>query len=114
MITKPYRNHNTTKPPNMKQPKTILIVVDDDQKPVGLVTDRDLTVRAVAAARDAKSTIVRELMTAQPRVVTEGTPIEDALALMRSGKFRRLPVVGDDRRLVGLVTAAIARETAPT
>ena len=44
-------------------------------------------------------------MTAQPRFVTEGTPIEEALALMRSGQFRRLPVVDGDRRLVGLVTA---------
>jgi CBS domain-containing protein len=43
-------------------------------------------------------------MTTEPKTVTEGTPIEHALSLMRSGSFRRLPVVGGDGTLVGLVS----------
>ena len=82
-----------------------LVVLDDDKVPIGLLTDRDLAVRGVADARDAASTTVGELMTSEPRVVEEPTPIEDALGIMRSGQFRRLPVVGPDRRLVGLATA---------
>jgi Mg/Co/Ni transporter MgtE len=43
-------------------------------------------------------------MTAHPRTVSEHTPIESALSLMRSGAFRRLPVVNEDGKLVGIVT----------
>lgn len=43
-------------------------------------------------------------MTKNPRTVTERTLIEQALSLMRSGGFRRLPVIGDDGALVGLVS----------
>jgi CBS domain-containing protein len=43
-------------------------------------------------------------MTPEPKTVSEETPIESALSLMRSGGFRRLPVVDQNGKLVGLVT----------
>jgi len=82
-----------------------LVVLDGNKTPIGILTDRDLAVRAVADARDASLTAVGEVMTAEPRIVPEQAPIEDALGMMRSGRFRRLPVVDAERRLVGLVTA---------
>ena len=82
-----------------------LVVVDSQQRPVGILTDRDLTVRLVAARRDSTETTVAAVMTANPRTLEEQTPIEDALALMRSGAFRRLPIVDNGGRLAGLMTA---------
>jgi CBS domain-containing protein len=81
-----------------------LVIIDDAGKPVGLVTDRDLALRVVATGADPRATSVADVMTAKPKTVGEGTPIESALALMRSGAFRRLPVVNEDGKLVGIVS----------
>jgi CBS domain-containing protein len=81
-----------------------LVIVDDAGKPVGVVTDRDLALRVVAAGGDPRTMSVRDVMTAHPRTVSESTPIEAALSLMRSGSFRRLPVVNADGKLVGIVS----------
>jgi CBS domain-containing protein len=81
-----------------------LLVLDEARRPVGLVTDRDLALRVVAAGGDPQRVAVRDVMTASPRTVSEGTPIEAALSLMRSGSFRRLPVVDPEGRLVGILS----------
>lgn len=81
-----------------------LVIVDAVGKPVGLLTDRDLALRVVAAGADPRGMCVGQVMTANPRTVKESTPIEAALSLMRSGSFRRLPVVNDDGKLVGIVS----------
>ena len=81
-----------------------LVILDPAKRPVGLLTDRDLVLRVLAPGKDPRQTSVGEVMTKEPTTVTEGTPIEQALALMRSGAFRRLPVVGGDGTLVGLVS----------
>ncbi|MFG0335118.1 MAG: CBS domain-containing protein, partial [Maioricimonas sp. JB049] len=49
-------------------------------------------------------TTVRQVMSPAPSTVQEETSIEDALAIMRSGTFRRLPVVDDDDQLVGILS----------
>jgi len=81
-----------------------LVVVDDQHRPVGIVTDRDLTVRVLAEGRDGGTTPVAQVMTPAPKTVTEETSIEDALRLMRSGPFRRIPVVDDEGVLAGLLS----------
>jgi len=81
-----------------------LVVLDEDRRPVGILTDRDLVIRVVARRRDPEETLVRQAMTSHPSSVVESTPIEDALADMRRLGVRRLLVVGADRRLVGLVS----------
>jgi len=81
-----------------------LVVLNDDRVPVGIVTDRDLTVRVLAEGRDGTQTAVAEVMTSSPKTVSEGTPIEDALGLMRVGSFRRVPVLDADGRLAGLLS----------
>jgi CBS domain-containing protein len=56
------------------------IVVVDGERAVGIVTDRDLTVRVLATGLDAATTRVSEVMTPSPTTVQEDTPIPDALA----------------------------------
>jgi len=82
-----------------------LIVVDEDAHPLGILTDRDLVTRVLASARDPRETLVGDVMTPDPRVVYEDTPLEDALRLMRQRAVRRLPVVDRDARLAGLVSS---------
>jgi CBS domain-containing protein len=81
-----------------------LIVVDDANRPVGIITDRDLVIRALADAKDVDLTPVNEVMPPDIVVATGDTPISSALRLMREGPFRRLPVVDREGMLVGLVT----------
>ena len=81
-----------------------LIVLDALQKPLGIVTDRDLAIRVVAKGRDPFTTTVGDVMTMSPRSILENMPIEQAISLMRHGPFRRLPVVDHNDRLVGLLS----------
>lgn len=80
-----------------------LIVGQEGGAPMGILTDRDIAVRVVAEGRDPIETTVAEVMTQAPRCVREGTPIEQALALMRCGPHRRLPVINEAGQLTGVV-----------
>ncbi len=81
-----------------------LIVVNESKQPIGIITDRDLVIRAVADGKDVEVTPVIDVMTPDLVVATGDTPIISALRLMRDGPFRRLPVVDDKGVLIGLVT----------
>jgi CBS domain-containing protein len=80
------------------------VVVVDAHRPVGILTDRDLTVRVLAAGLDPGTTRVSEVMTPSPTTVREDATIVDAVGAMRAGRFRRLPVIRSDGRLVGILT----------
>lgn len=81
-----------------------LVVVDRSRKPVGILTDRDLVVRVLAAGKEPHSITVGEVMTRNPEMVTIETPIDAVLSIMRNGAFRRVPVVAADGTLAGLVS----------
>lgn len=81
-----------------------LVVLDQNQCPVGIVTDRDLAMCVVAQGLDPAMTELEMVMSKLPDVVTENTPIEAAIGIMRRGCHRRLPVVDDDGQLLGLIT----------
>ncbi len=81
-----------------------VVALDERGRPAGILTDRDLALRVLAEDKDPKMTPVLEVMTVVPRSIGEATSIEDALALMRTEKCRRLPVVAKDGKLVGVIT----------
>jgi len=81
-----------------------LVVIDLNKVPIGILTDRDLAIRVVAAGLDGETTPVSDVMTKSPRTVGENTPIETALSIMRTFGFRRLPVINESKKLVGMVT----------
>lgn len=81
-----------------------LVVLDPHQRPLGIITDRDLATRVVAEHKDSARTSVEEVMTHPPTVIPERMSIEEALSIMRSGPFRRVPIVDDTGRLVGLLS----------
>ena len=81
-----------------------LVVVSTSREPIGIVTDRDLTVRVLAQGLDPVETTVAQVMTPRPKVVRDGSSIEESLRVMRAGVFRRVPVVDPSGKLAGLVT----------
>jgi CBS domain-containing protein len=84
-------------------------VVSKDGKLVGIVTDRDIVIRGVAAGKDPRSTPVSAVMSADPVTLSPDASADDAEKLMAERQVRRLPVVAEGR-LVGLiVTAQLAR-----
>ena len=93
-----------------------LVVVDDHDRPIGMLTDRDLALRIVAAGCDPQ-TSVGDIMSGEPTVITEHALVDEAIVCMRERGVRRLPVVDEQGRLVGIVSledvlARLAREMA--
>lgn len=81
-----------------------LVVVDQDGKPIGMLTDRDITIEGVARGVDVDQTTVRDLMTAPVVTATESEGMVTALARMREFGIRRLPIIDSEGKLVGVVT----------
>jgi CBS domain-containing protein len=81
-----------------------LVVLDEDRRPIGILTDRDLAVRVVAHRRDAGTTLVSEVMTRHVFTVDEAASVEKALSQMRAHQVKRLLVIDLDGRLVGLLS----------
>jgi CBS domain-containing protein len=81
-----------------------VVVVDQEAKPVGIVTDRDLVLRCIAAELDPADTLVSGIMTQEVRTVDESTPIEQALRTMAGAGTRRLVVTGTGGKLAGLLS----------
>ncbi|MFE6337743.1 CBS domain-containing protein [Streptomyces sp. NPDC057798] len=79
------------------------VLVADGQRVVGMLTDRDITVRAVAEGMDPLTASVRSVCTPDPLVVAPQDPVAAAVALMRQHAVRRLPVV-EDGLPVGMVS----------
>lgn len=79
------------------------VVVLNDDRVCGIVTDRDIAVRAVAEARDPSQTVLAEVCSQELVTVSPDDPVEQAVTLMRSRALRRLPVV-EDGRPIGIVS----------
>jgi CBS domain-containing protein len=85
-------------------------IVEGD-KLVGVLTDRDVAVRVVAEGRDPESTTVAEVASKDVVTVDPQQDLDEALRLMAKHQVRRLPVVEEDGRLVGVLAQAdVARE----
>jgi CBS domain-containing protein len=81
-----------------------LPVVSDNHKLVGIITDRDITVRATADASDPSATSVRDIMTPHVTFCFEDQNLGDAAHLMEEKQVRRLVVLDREQHLVGIVS----------
>ena len=81
-----------------------VLPVSDEQGLVGILTDRDLVVRVMAATRDPKAMLVGEAMTPSVVYCFEDDDIEHAATVMAGQQIRRLPVLDKNRKLVGIVS----------
>jgi CBS domain-containing protein len=83
-------------------------VIDNEQtnKLIGIVTDRDLTLKIVAEGRDAKSTKVEAVMTRTVVTCRAEDDLQKALDEMSGHQLRRIPVVDSDNKILGIIAQA--------
>ena len=86
----------------------ILPVVQDslDLKLIGVVTDRDLCLTVIAARRDPAHTVVNECMSRNPLCVGPDDDIKQAVDIMAEHQIRRLPVVDEHGKVIGMLSLA--------
>lgn len=80
------------------------VLITAGNEVLGVVTDRDLVVRALAEHRDMTAMKARDVMSDAVFCCTEDTPVEDVLAEMADEQVRRVPVLNGARHLVGVVS----------
>jgi CBS domain-containing protein len=90
----------------MKELDVGLIPVCDGDRLKGVLTDRDITIRATADGRDPATTMVSEVMSTDLAYGLEDQEVEEAVSVMEARQIRRLPIVNKDKRLIGIVTLA--------
>jgi len=81
-----------------------IIVVDDDMRVLGLMTERDIFKRVMALELDPAKTKVSDVMSSELRKANEEDDLTDWLRIMSNERFRRLPIVDKDGRLVSVMS----------
>jgi CBS domain-containing protein len=95
----------------MREEDVGLAPIVEDDKLIGFMTDRDIAIRVVAEGRDPDQIKVRDVASTQLVTVDPQQDLDEALRMMAKHQVRRLPVVEEDGRLVGIVAQAdVARE----
>jgi len=95
----------------MRDDDTGIVPIVENERLVATITDRDIAVRVVAEGRDAESS-VREIASSDLVTIDPQQELDEALRLMAQHQVRRLPVVEEDGRLVGIIAQAdVARES---
>jgi CBS domain-containing protein len=81
------------------------LLVLEEKRIVGIFTERDAIVKVLAAGLNPDKTPISEVMAAEPQTVRAAMPLAFALHMMIEGGFRHVPVVDDDGKAVGMVSA---------
>jgi CBS domain-containing protein len=84
----------------------LIVDSEESQRLVGIVTDRDLALKIVAEGRDPQTTTVEEVMTRKLITCRPDDDVESAMKAMAQYQLRRIPVVEDDNKLVGIISQA--------
>jgi CBS domain-containing protein len=80
------------------------IPVCQDGKPVGMVTDRDIAIRALADGKDVAKLEAKDIMSQDVIFCRDTENAEDAIQIMENNQIRRLPVLNEAKKLVGMVS----------
>jgi len=89
-----------------------IIVVDENNNPIGIITERDLVVKVIAEDKDPRKTIIEEIMSKPVISVNSKTKLIDAARIMAKRGIRRLVVI-DEGKLKGIITSRDILKVAP-
>lgn len=88
----------------LRKTKVGCVLVTTKKKANGIVTERDLVYKVVAAGRDPKKTKLEKIMSTPLKTITAGEKIGKAALVLKEKKVKRLPVVNKKKQLVGIIT----------
>ena len=91
----------------------VLPICGDDDRLKGMLTDRDIVVKALAQDRDPATTGCGELAQGTVRWIATDASLDEALSMMREHAVKRLCVMEDDKKLTGIITEADIATHAP-
>ena len=99
------RDHTVLRAARLMREQNVgsVIVVDDHGRPIGLLTDRDITIKVVAEG-GSPETPIDEVMSTPVYAIPESTLIFDMLREMSRRKVHRVPVIDEHKRLIGIVS----------
>ena len=80
------------------------LLVIDDNRLVGIISERDYTRKVVLKGRSSKDTSVREIMTPSPITITRDTSVEEAMRIMRDNRIRHVPVIDLKGHVAGVLS----------
>ena len=89
------------------------IPVGENDRLIGMVTDRDIACRAVANGADLGTLTARDVMSKGIFYCRDSEELEDALRIMEQKQVRRLPVIDDQKRMVGILSLGDIAEATP-
>ena len=89
------------------------IPVGENDRLIGMVTDRDIACRAVANGTDCSKLKARDVMTKGIVFCRDSEDLSDALRIMEDKKIRRLPVIDDNKRMVGMLSVGDVARASP-
>ena len=95
----------------MKSEDIGALPVGENDRLIGMVTDRDIAIRGVAEDRTPDATTVRDVMSEKIFYCFEDDDIEDAAQCMAENQVRRLPILNRDKRLTGIISLADIAQT---
>ena len=78
----------------------------EDKRLIGIVTDRDIVLKVVAAGRNVEQATVKDAMTPNPASCREEDDLDQAMKLMKERQVRRMPIVDGSGRLCGIIAQA--------
>jgi len=93
----------------MAQKNAGAVLVVADEVLLGIFTERDVVFRVIAKGRDAKTTMLSEVMTAKPKTLAPGKSYGHALLLMQENGFRHVPVV-ENGHAIGIISSRNAMD----
>jgi CBS domain-containing protein len=88
----------------MRDERVGAVVVAEENRPLGVVTDRDLVVRVMANGGDPDKLLLRDVMSTDPIFLSGPRTLDQLIVAMRDNTIRRVPVVSEEGRLQGLVS----------
>ena len=90
----------------LERRQACVLVVDDERRLIGILTERDVLMRVAGAGRDPRRTTLREVMTRDPQALTARDRIAYAVHCMSVAGYRTVPLVDGERRPIGVVTVS--------